>query len=214
MAVALACSEDDWPHDDWPRPGDPFWVRLFPPPYDGLRRDGRDAPDVVVLRCEDMADALPRLLDAMGERSAPVIVLSPVWDVAQVVDLLRRGVVGYLVDGDYCTCMLNAAITGAPRGQMYLSPLASAALRERIQQMTDRSGGVERLRARLAPREQQIMSLLSCGFAAPEIGQRLSLSEKTVRNYLSNIYAKLDARGSVDAVLMWLGEVTPGQLSR
>jgi DNA-binding NarL/FixJ family response regulator len=213
MAVALACSEDDWPHDDWPRPEDPFWVRLFPPPYDGLRRDLRDAPDVVVLRCDASLDAFPRLLDAMGELSAPVIVLSPVWEVTHVVDLLRRGVVGYLVDGDYCTCMLNAAIAGAPRGQMYLSPLASAALRETIQQMTDRCG-VERLRARLAPREQQIMKLLSCGFAAPEIGQRLSLSEKTVRNYLSNIYAKLDARGSVDAVLMWLGAMAPGKASR
>src|SRR5262245_47226739 len=112
MAVALACSEDDWPHDDWPRPEDPFWVRLFPPPYDGLRRDPRNAPDVVVLRCDDSLEAFPQLLDAMGERSTPVIVLSPAWEETQVVDLLRLGAVGYLVDGDYCTCMLNAAIAG------------------------------------------------------------------------------------------------------
>jgi DNA-binding NarL/FixJ family response regulator len=49
------------------------------------------------------------------------------------------------------------------------------------------------------------MELLSTGLGAQEIGLRLRLSEKTVRNNLSNIYAKLDARGSTDAVLRWLG---------
>jgi DNA-binding CsgD family transcriptional regulator len=62
-----------------------------------------------------------------------------------------------------------------------------------------------RLRSLLSPRERQIMELLSTGLGAQEIGLRLRLSEKTVRNNLSNIYAKLDARGSTDAVLRWLG---------
>ncbi|MGW2289587.1 hypothetical protein [Streptomyces phaeochromogenes] len=35
------------------------------------------------------------------------------------------------------------------------------------------------------------------------------MSEKTVRNNLSNIYAKLDARGSTEAVLKWLGAALP-----
>ena len=54
---------------------------------------------------------------------------------------------------------------------------------------------MERLRSLLSPRERQIMELLSTGLGAQEIGLRLRLSEKTVRNNLSNIYAKLDARG-------------------
>jgi DNA-binding NarL/FixJ family response regulator len=49
------------------------------------------------------------------------------------------------------------------------------------------------------------MDLLASGFGALEIGERLSLTEKTVRNNLSNIYAKLRARGNTDAILMWLG---------
>jgi DNA-binding NarL/FixJ family response regulator len=64
---------------------------------------------------------------------------------------------------------------------------------------------MERLRALLSPREQQIMELLSTGLGAQQIGQRLRLSEKTIRNNLSNIYAKLDARSGTDAVLRWLG---------
>jgi DNA-binding NarL/FixJ family response regulator len=51
------------------------------------------------------------------------------------------------------------------------------------------------LRERLSPRERQVMELLTRGYGVSEIGQRLNLSEKTVRNNLSNIYAKLDATG-------------------
>jgi DNA-binding CsgD family transcriptional regulator len=61
------------------------------------------------------------------------------------------------------------------------------------------------MRSQLSPREREIMELLSTGLGAQEIGLRLRLSEKTVRNNLSNIYAKLDVRGSMEAVLKWLG---------
>ncbi|MFI9588454.1 LuxR C-terminal-related transcriptional regulator [Streptomyces sp. NPDC052236] len=206
MTVALACAEGDWPHDEWPGPDDPFVARLVPPPYDGLRTDVYDAPDVVVLRCDDPAHAFPRLQSVMGEKTAPVVVVSPAWDAEQVVGLLRRGVAGYLVDGDYCPCMLTAAVLGTASGQTHLSPMACATLREGAQHMASGNGGaMQRLRAGLSPRERQIMELLSSGFGAPQIGQRLNLSEKTVRNNLSNVYAKLDARGSTDAVLLWLG---------
>ncbi|MDX3646334.1 hypothetical protein [Streptomyces sp. MB09-02B] len=47
------------------------------------------------------------------------------------------------------------------------------------------------------------------GLGAQEIGLRLTLSEKTVRDNLSDIYAKPDVRGSTEAVLRWLG-ATPG----
>jgi DNA-binding NarL/FixJ family response regulator len=67
------------------------------------------------------------------------------------------------------------------------------------------------LRERLSPRERQVMELLTRGFGAPEIGQRLHPSEKTVRNNLSNIYARLEVRGSTEAVLQRLGAL-PGPL--
>jgi DNA-binding NarL/FixJ family response regulator len=94
---------------------------------------------------------------------------------------------------------------GATVGHTYLSPAACAALREGVWRMPTGDEAMERLRALLSPRERQIMELLSTGLGAQEIGLRLRLSEKTVRNNLSNIYAKLDARGSTDAVLRWLG---------
>ncbi|WP_307835477.1 response regulator transcription factor [Streptomyces adelaidensis] len=203
LSVALACVEGDWPHDDWPAPDDRYVgsVLHIPPPYRALHET---EVDVVVLCCEDPSAAFPGLLKAMGSMSAPVIVVSPRRDSEAVVEVFRGGG-GYLVEGDYCTCMLSSAVMAATVGHTYLSPIACAALRDTARRMPEEEEGRERLRSLLSPRERQIMELLSTGLGAQEIGLRLRLSEKTVRNNLSNIYAKLGARRSTEAVLRWLG---------
>jgi DNA-binding NarL/FixJ family response regulator len=160
--------------------------------------------DVVVLRCEEPAEALREFAGRPGPVGVPVIVVSPRRDTATVLEVFRGGA-GYLIEGDYCTCMLSSAVVGATVGHTYLSPAACAALREGARRASTGDAASERLRGLLSPRERQIMELLSTGLGAQQIGLRLRLSEKTVRNNLSNIYAKLDARGSTDAVLRWLG---------
>jgi DNA-binding NarL/FixJ family response regulator len=177
-------------------------VLRIPPPYRALRET---EVDVVVLRCEDPSVSFAELLKAMGAMSAPVIVVSPRRDPEAVVEVFRGGA-GYLVEGDYCTCMLSSAVVAATVGHTYLSPTACAILRDAVQQLPGNAEvAMERLRSLLSPRERQIMELLSTGLGAQEIGLRLRLNEKTVRNNLSNIYAKLDVRGSTEAVLRWLG---------
>ncbi|MDX2999809.1 response regulator transcription factor [Streptomyces scabiei] len=204
---ALACAPGQWPHEGWPAPDDRYVssALLVPPPYRELRGTGAD---VVVLRCEDPAESFAVLLKAMGPMSAPVIVVSPRRDAETVVEVFRGGA-GYLVDGDYCTCMLSSAVVAATVGHTYFSPVACAAIRDAARHLPGHGEERERLRSLLSPRERQIMELLSTGLGAQEIGLRLSLSEKTVRNNLSNIYAKLDARGGTEAVLRWLG-AAPG----
>ncbi|WP_329282521.1 helix-turn-helix transcriptional regulator [Streptomyces sp. NBC_01451] len=214
LSVALAGAEGQWPL--WGRPDpdggrDGRVVRVVPP-YRELGEPG--AVDVVVLRCEDPARALGELTGAMGAVRVPVVVVSPRRDTRTVVEVFRSGA-GYLVAEDYCGCMLVAAVVAAAIGHSYLSPAACAALAEGERGASGKGLGdtsparagaaAERMRSRLSPRERQIMELLATGLGAQEIGLRLRLSEKTVRNYLSNIYGKLDARGSTDAVLRWLG---------
>lgn len=191
LTVALACSEDVWPHPDWPAPDDPYVGRVVPL---GV------AADVVILYHDDPAAAVREL----PATDIPAIVISPCRDTEAIVEVFRGGA-GYLVEGDYCTCMLSSAVVGATVGHTYLSPAACAALQEGARRLPTGGAARERLRELLSPRERQIMELLSTGLGAQEIGLRLQLSEKTVRNNLSNIYAKLDARGSTDAVLRWLG---------
>ena len=45
--------------------------------------------------------------------------------------------------------------------------------------------------ASLSPREREVLALISEGLANAEIGERLSISEKTVRNHISNLFDKL-----------------------
>ena len=201
LSVALACADGAWPYEDWPAPDDRRVGRAV-----HLSRPFRvpDDADAVVLSCSDPATVFPELLGARGESGAPVIVISPCQDTETVLEVFRGGG-SYLAQADYCACRLSSAVMAATTGHTYLSPRACAAVQEGVQRMSAAGTVLERTRALLSPRERQIMELLSTGLGAQEIGLRLRLSEKTVRNNLSNIYAKLDARGSTDAVLRWLG---------
>ena len=55
--------------------------------------------------------------------------------------------------------------------------------------------------AALSPREREILALLSEGLGNFEIGERLSISEKTVRNHISNVYDKLGVWNRAQAVV-------------
>jgi pimeloyl-ACP methyl ester carboxylesterase/DNA-binding CsgD family transcriptional regulator len=54
----------------------------------------------------------------------------------------------------------------------------------------------------LSPREQEVIRLLAKGYQNPEIAKKLVLSEKTVRNYISNIYAKLHIKSRGEAIIL------------
>lgn len=54
----------------------------------------------------------------------------------------------------------------------------------------------------LSARERDVLRLLAQGYPNPEIAQRLVLSEKTIRNYISNIYAKLQVNNRGEAIVL------------
>ncbi|MBU6427741.1 MAG: DNA-binding response regulator [Cyanobacteria bacterium REEB65] len=57
--------------------------------------------------------------------------------------------------------------------------------------------------ARLGRRELEILDLLAGGSQPKMIARQLCISAKTVRNVLSNIYAKLDVGGCVEAAVLY-----------
>ena len=62
----------------------------------------------------------------------------------------------------------------------------------------------------LTPREKEIFSLLIENYTTKEIASKLKISEKTVRNHISNAMQKLGVKGRAGAVveLLRLGELT------
>lgn len=57
----------------------------------------------------------------------------------------------------------------------------------------------------LSPREAEVMTCISSGMLNADIAERMCLSQKTVKNHVNHIFAKLGARSRVEAVLAWQG---------
>ena len=62
----------------------------------------------------------------------------------------------------------------------------------------------------LTPREKEIFHLLVQNYSTRDIAKKLNISEKTVRNHISNTMQKLSVKGRAQAVveLIRLGEIT------
>jgi DNA-binding NarL/FixJ family response regulator len=54
----------------------------------------------------------------------------------------------------------------------------------------------------LTVREKEVLELVAQGLSNQEIGDRLSLAEKTIKHYMTNILGKLQVRSRVEAALM------------
>ena len=77
--------------------------------------------------------------------------------------------------------------------------------------MTQQGGVLHRGRhdlARAVEDEEQVLDLLGGGLSNAAIGHRLGLTEKTVKNHLNHIFAKLGVGNRTEAVIRWFGPPT------
>jgi two-component system response regulator DevR len=82
---------------------------------------------------------------------------------------------------------LVEAITAVAQGRSLIDPATTARLMDMLRGNVAEDPGL----GRLTPRERQILELISAGKTNREIGAQLYLAEKTVKNYVSNLLAKL-----------------------
>jgi DNA-binding NarL/FixJ family response regulator len=186
-------------------------VRLVTEPCD-VRADD----DVVLFYGQGMARELMRFRVALGGVLPPTVVLAYSLDWGDVSLALEQGAIGYLLENRYAF-LLNEALLCASRGTGFLDPVVAAAW---VRSVTGPASGTwERPRAvtevrpdrrsALSQRERQVMDLLASGMKVREVAQRMVLTEKSVRNYLSRIYHKLAVRGQSEAILYWIGRLEP-----
>ena len=62
----------------------------------------------------------------------------------------------------------------------------------------------------LTEREREVLELVAEGLSNQEIGDQLSLAEKTIKHYMTNILGKLQVRSRVEAALLVAREGSPG----
>lgn len=166
----------------------------------GVEACARLKPEVVLLDI--------RLPDGTGidacrqmVRRAPdtrVLILTSVLDEAVVEDAIRAGAHGYLlkeIDGRG----LVSAIRDVAAGKSILDPAVTARVLERL-----KSGGPARdAYGSLSPQEKRVLALIAEGCTNKEVGVRLGLSEKTVKNYLSTVFEKLHVSRRAEAAVIY-----------
>ncbi len=122
-----------------------------------------------------------------------------------VLETLKNGVLGYLVK-DVEPDMLIKAIHVVNEGSCYVYPsLADRIfgvtgdeedLNERAREMWSEGRG-----ERLTAREMDVLSCIAKGFSNQDIAQALFVSEKTVKNHLTNIFRKLNVNDRTQALI-------------
>jgi DNA-binding NarL/FixJ family response regulator len=150
-------------------------------------------PDVIVLDIDGLTAPIEEVINACESVSpqSRVCVLSAQHRPRVMQRALSAKAAAYVVKDTSPAMMLEIVHTIA-RGDYYADPrLAGAMLRRRSTRTSEAN--------ELSSREFEIVRLIADGLSNREIGNRLSLSEKTVKNHVSHILAKLkvNARSGV-----------------
>ena len=115
-----------------------------------------------------------------------VLMLTSYSDEEAVMGSIMAGASGYLLK-EIRSQEIVDAIRRVGAGQSLLDPTVTASVLERV-----RRGKEEDVMARLTEQEQKILELIAEGQTNREIASQIHLSDKTVKNYVSNILGKLE----------------------
>ncbi len=184
----------------------------------GQAADGQEAidlaararPDVVLLDVR-----MPRL-DGLGAArrlagSFPVLMLTYSEESDIVRAAIAAGARGYLLYGSFTPDQLSDAILGSAAGESHLSPRAAGVLVSSAQDNLNRASDTQALARRfgLSEREVQVAELMATGLRNPQIAAELVVAEKTVKNTVNRLFAKLSVTTRGEAIATWLGRA-PG----
>src|ERR1700692_1399001 len=145
-------------------------------------------PDVAVLDvrlpdgdgvsvCRDIRSRMPEVA---------CLMLTSFGDDEALFDAVMAGAAGYVLKQIRGTDLVGA-IRNVASGESMLAPEAASRVMRRMRDQAQRSDPL----SGLTPQERRILELIGEGLTNRQIGERLYLAEKTVKNYVSALFAKL-----------------------
>lgn len=176
--------------------------------------DGEDAitqtqslrPDVLLLDINmpkvNGIEVAGRLKDLCPE--VRILALTIHDDENYMMNMIQNGAAGYLLK-DVEPSMMTQAIRRVHAGESYVEPSLTKKLfrgittREEQKTAHPQPGMAEN--DRLSAREIEVLRLIGKGMSNAEIARELYLSEKTVKNHLTNIFRKIQVSDRTQAVL-------------
>ena len=158
-------------------------------------------PDVVLMdiRLPDGTgfDACRQVLQVLP--NVRVIFLTSVVDDKLVDEAIRSGGHGYLLK-EINGRGLVQAISDVAAGKSILDPAVTA----RVMTLLKAGGSTPNVLQSLSPQERKVLALIAEGKTNKEVAVDLGLSEKTVKNYLANLFDKLNVSRRSQAVAMYV----------
>ncbi|MGP3980773.1 response regulator transcription factor [Streptomyces sp. KR80] len=175
--------------------------------------NGREAVDLARARTVDVAllDIQMPLMDGLSalaelRRAAPavrVLILTTFGERENVLRALSAGGAGFLLK-DTAPGELIGAVRAAAGGDAYLSPGATRHVVDSLAsgRAAERGEEARRRLEALTERELEVLALLGEGLSNADAGERIHMSEATVKTYVSRILAKLGCENRVQAALL------------
>lgn len=170
---------------------------------EALRQVGDQAPDVLLTDIEmprmngiELTRAVCRQMPSVG-----VVVLTIYHDDRNVFDAIVAGARGYVLkDGSPEETV--AAIRAIARGESLIHPAIATRVLGEFQRISMQRAENMKLFAELSKREVEVLKELATGKRNREIANTLFISEKTVKNHISNILMKLQVNDRTEAALL------------
>lgn len=164
--------------------------------YDGLSLIESTNPDVILLDINmPNMNGLEMLTELKKIKpDSRVLILTIHNEIDYLVKAIELGVNGYILKDSECSTLKKAIFT-VYEGSTYIQPSLSPLIREKAEEQKN-------IFNTLTARELDVLRLLSSGMLNRDIANVLDISEKTVKNHVSNILKKLDVNDRTQAAVM------------
>jgi two-component system response regulator DevR len=160
-------------------------------------------PDIVLLdlhlpdksglvACRELLRTRPQL---------KILVLTSSSNERHVQEALSAGARGYLLKDNDGTALANALRTVA-NGQPVIDPSMAGQVLNLVKHRGDASAASKL--SQLSPQERRVVAFLAEGLTNKEIGDRLGLTEKTIKNYLATVFTKLNIARRAQAAALFV----------
>ena len=166
--------------------------------FECLNEVNKMNPNVVLLDARMKGMDGIKTLKIMKEQGFNVktVMMEDVADADMILDAVETGCDGYILK-DCDVAILKKAIYTVYKGEEYIQP----ELRNMLDNSIELRSNVEEKLNELTKREIEVLKLLAEGLFNKEIAVKLSISERTVKNHVSNIFKKIQVNDRTQAAV-------------